>query len=107
MLDIVPITDFLNIRMRCTIHSTSSGTVVGIPREKKLVRLYIQLTTTKKGDGKKVDRSKINPQTIFESAQQIMRPYKITYRYSDWWTAYQIGQRVGNSVSLRERVFGR
>jgi phenol 2-monooxygenase len=89
VLDIVPITDFPNIRMRCAIYSTSSGTVVGIPRENKLVRLYIQLTTTKKGDGKKVDRS------------------KITYRYSDWWTAYQIGQRVGNSFSLRERVFGR
>ena len=59
------------------------------------------------GDGKKVDRSKINPQTILESAQRIVRLHKITYRYCDWWTAYQIGQRVGNSFSLRERVFGR
>lgn len=105
VLDIVPITDFPDIRMRCAIYSASSGTVMVIPRENKLVRLYIQLTTTEKGDGKKVDRSKINPQTILESAQRIMRPYKITYRYCDWWTAYQIGQRVGNSFSLKERVF--
>jgi hypothetical protein len=55
-----------------------------------------------------------------------MRPYKIDYRYCDWWTgkllsleagfidvqmltfmtaAYQIGQRVGDSFSLKERVF--
>ena len=106
VLDIVPITDFPDIRMRCAIHSATSGSVMVIPRENKLVRLYIQLTTTEKEDGgKKVDRSKINPQTILESAQRIMRPYEITYRYCDWWTAYQIGQRVGDSFSLRERVF--
>lgn len=68
VLDIVPITDFPDIRMRCAIHSASSGTVMVIPRENKLVRLYIQLTTTEKGEGgKKADRNKINPQTILES----------------------------------------
>lgn len=46
VLDIIPITDFPDIRMRCAIHSASSGSVMVIPRESKLVRLYIQLTTT-------------------------------------------------------------
>ncbi|OCT53145.1 Phenol 2-monooxygenase [Cladophialophora carrionii] len=106
VLDIVPITDFPDIRMRCAIHSESSGSVMVIPRENKLVRLYIQLTTTENaGGGKKADRSKINPESILASAQKIMRPYKITYRYCDWWTAYQIGQRVGDSFSLKERIF--
>ena len=79
-----------------------------IPRENKLVRLYIQLTTTNVEDGssgKKFDRSTITPETIIASAQRIIQPYKIEYRYLDWWTAYQIGQRVGNSFSLNERVF--
>lgn len=86
VLDIVPITDFPDIRMRCAIHSANSGSVMVIPRENKLVRLYIQLTTTEKiGEGgAKADRSKINPQTILESAQRIMAPYKITYRVLDW-----------------------
>lgn len=108
VLDIVPITDFPDIRMRCAIHSESSGSVMVIPRENKLVRLYIQLTTTNADDGtagKKFDRSTITPDTIIASAQRIMRPYKIDYRYLDWWTAYQIGQRVGDSFSLKERVF--
>lgn len=108
VLDIVPITDFPDIRMRCAIHSESSGSVMVIPRESKLVRLYIQLTTTNADDGKggkKFDRSTITPETIIASAQRIMRPYKIDYRYLDWWTAYQIGQRVGDSFSLKERVF--
>lgn len=40
-----------DIRMRCAIHSVSSGSVMVIPRENRLVRLYIQLTTTEKGGG--------------------------------------------------------
>lgn len=107
VLDVIPITDFPDIRMRCAIHSESSGSVMVIPRESKLVRLYIQLTTTNQdGQGaQKYDRSQITPETIIASAQRIMRPYKIDYRYLDWWTAYQIGQRVGDSFSYRERVF--
>lgn len=108
VLDIIPITDFPDIRMRCAIHSASSGSVMVIPRENKLVRLYIQLTTTEKNaanGGAKYDRSKITPEYILECAQNIMAPYKITYRYCDWWTAYQIGQRVGTRFSARERIF--
>lgn len=34
-----------------------------------------------------------------------MAPYKLTYEYCDWWTAYQIGQRVGSNFSKNDRVF--
>ncbi|KAL4892418.1 FAD binding domain-containing protein [Aspergillus ambiguus] len=107
VLDIVPITDFPDIRMRCAIHSENSGSVMVIPRENKLVRLYIQLTTTAHngGNGGRADRSQINPDVIIQAAQRIMAPYKISYRKLDWWTAYQIGQRVGTKFSARERIF--
>lgn len=106
VLDIVPITDFPDIRMRCAIHSANSGSVMVIPRENKLVRLYIQLTTTEKTEaGSRADRSKINPEDILQSAQRIMAPYKLEYRKLDWWTAYQIGQRVGTNFSASERIF--
>ncbi|KAL1873446.1 hypothetical protein VTK73DRAFT_991 [Phialemonium thermophilum] len=113
VLDIVPITDFPDIRMRCAIHSASSGSVMVIPRENKLVRLYIQLTTTEKaaaaadggGESSRVDRSKITPDLILRAAQKIMAPYHISYRKLDWWTAYQIGQRVGSRFSKNERIF--
>lgn len=108
VLDIVPITDFPDIRMRCAIQSESSGSVMVIPRENKLVRLYIQLTTTEKDGehkGAKVNRSNITPEIILQSAQRIFHPYKLSYEYCDWWTAYQIGQRVGTGFSARERIF--
>ncbi len=90
--------------MRCAIHSAESGSVMVIPREKKLVRLYIQLTEVSKNGGQ-VDRSTITPSIILQAAQRIMSPYKLTYTYCDWWTAYQIGQRVGNKFSSSDRIF--
>jgi phenol 2-monooxygenase len=42
---------------------------------------------------------------ILEAAQRTMAPYKITYEYCEWWTAYQIGQRVGSEFSKNERIF--
>ncbi|KAJ5159399.1 uncharacterized protein N7482_006403 [Penicillium canariense] len=106
VLDIVPITDFPDIRSRCAIHSANAGSVMVIPRENKLVRLYIQLHTTEHAQaGGKADRSWITPEIILQSAQRILHPYKLDYSYCDWWTAYQIGQRVGDQFSLKERVF--
>jgi phenol 2-monooxygenase len=87
VLDIVLITDFPDTRMRCAIYSHDVGSVMVIPRENKLVRLYIQLTTTGKtgkAKGAKVGRSKITPETILQSAQRILHAYKITYRELGW-----------------------
>ncbi|KAL5113249.1 hypothetical protein ACEQ8H_008889 [Pleosporales sp. CAS-2024a] len=105
VLDIIPITDFPDIRMRCAVHSASSGSLMVIPRENKLVRLYIQLTEIKPDASGRADRSKITPETIIRAARKIMAPYSLEYEYCDWWTAYQIGQRVGTSFSKNERVF--
>ena len=104
VLDIVPITNFPDIRMRCAIHSASCGSVMIIPRENKLVRLYIQLNEVNSA-GQYVDRSKVTPEIILKAAQKIISPYELTYSYCDWWTAYQIGQRVGNSFSCDDRIF--
>ncbi|KAL5402214.1 hypothetical protein PMIN03_010849 [Paraphaeosphaeria minitans] len=105
VLDIIPITDFPDIRERCAIHSASSGSLMVIPRENKLVRLYIQLTEVKPDASGRADRSQITPDIIIKAAQKILAPYKLSYKYCDWWTAYQIGQRVGTNFDYRNRVF--
>lgn len=78
---------------------------MNIPREKKLTRLYIQLTEVVTGEDGRADRSKITPNTILKAAQKIIFPYKLSYDYCDWWTAYQIGQRVGTQFSASDRIF--
>lgn len=105
VMDVIPITDFPDIRMRCAIHSAESGSLMVIPRENKLVRLYIQLKEVVPDASGRADRSKITPEFIFGAAQKILSPYKLEYEYCDWWTAYQIGQRVGTNFSAHDRVF--
>ncbi|KAI0175523.1 putative phenol 2-monooxygenase [Hypoxylon sp. FL1284] len=105
VLDIIPITDFPDIRMRCAIHSAEHGSLMVIPRENKLVRLYIQLKEVAPDASGRADRSKITPEIIFGAAQKILSPYKLDYEYCDWWTAYQIGQRVGTDFDAHKRVF--
>ncbi|KUJ13363.1 uncharacterized protein LY89DRAFT_622223 [Mollisia scopiformis] len=123
VLDIVPITDFPDIRKRCSIHSASDGSIMVIPREAGLVRLYIQLKKTEhipetrsaeerendqkqgKTAGPRVDRSKITPEAILETARKIFAPYTLDVAETQWFTAYQIGQRVAAKFQKLERVF--
>ncbi|KAI0594064.1 phenol hydroxylase [Biscogniauxia sp. FL1348] len=105
VMDIIPITDFPDIRMRCAIHSAENGSLMVIPRENKLVRLYIQLKEVTPDASGRADRSKITPDLIFSAAKKILSPYNIDYEYCDWWTAYQIGQRVGTDFDAHRRVF--
>jgi phenol 2-monooxygenase (NADPH) len=91
--------------MRCAIHSAENGSLMVIPRENKLVRLYIQLKEVAPDASGRADRSKITPDLIFGAAKKILQPYKLDYQYCDWWTAYQIGQRVGTDFSSQNRIF--
>ncbi|KAH7626048.1 FAD binding domain-containing protein [Sordaria sp. MPI-SDFR-AT-0083] len=105
VMDIIPITDFPDIRNRCAVHSAENGSLMVIPRENRMVRLYIQLKEVVPDASGRADRSKITPDLIFRAAQKIIAPYKLDYEYCDWWTAYQIGQRIGNSFDVHNRVF--
>ena len=100
VLDIIPITDFPDIRMRCAIHSAESGSLMVIPREKKLVRLYIQLKEVTPDANGRADKSKITPSTILGAAQKILSPYKLDYEYCDWWTAYQVSRHALTRIHL-------
>lgn len=104
VLDCVPLTNFPDIRSRCAIHSANSGSVMIIPQERDLVRLYIQLPIVVKV-GDKLDRSKINPGSILAAAQAIFYPYTIETDLVEWFTAYEIGQRLTESFSKFDRIF--
>lgn len=56
------------------------------PRENRLTRLYIQLSE----EGSKYDRSQITPELMLEKAQAILKPYKLDFKYCDWWSVYQV-----------------
>lgn len=105
VLDGVPVTDFPDIRCRCAIHS-HKGSIMIIPREHGLVRLYIQLEDIQRIEGGRIDRSKITPELILKSANNVFAPYKIDMDSIKWFTAYQIGQRVATAFEdSARRIF--
>lgn len=84
--------------MRCVIHSASNGSIMVIPRERNLVRLYIQLASIRPVKGERFDRSKGSQELIFEAAQKILHPYRISYEYCEWCTVYQVWRNLQFAV---------
>ncbi|KAL8910211.1 MAG: hypothetical protein Q9171_004484, partial [Xanthocarpia ochracea] len=76
-----------------------SGTIMIIPREDRLVRIYCQLSAMVPGSDGRSDRSRITPDTILQAAQKIMKPYKLEYKYRDWWTVYQVKYNESNDYN--------
>jgi phenol 2-monooxygenase (NADPH) len=76
---------------------------LNIPREGRLNRLYIQLNSDSKANS--FDREQVSPESMLKMAQHILSPYKIDFRYCDWWSIYRIGQRIAPNFSVGERIF--
>ncbi|KAH9057459.1 FAD binding domain-containing protein [Lactarius vividus] len=110
VVDIVPseVTDFPDIRNKSAIHSTNGSCMV-IPREGDKIRLYIQLSDTDAVNPQtgRVDLGRYDPERLLKVANKIFRPYTIhaVPDQIDWWTIYQIGQRVASRFTANERVF--
>ncbi|TBU43844.1 thioredoxin-like protein [Dichomitus squalens] len=108
VVDIVPDTDFPDIRNWTFIHS-NQGTLMNIPREGDLIRFYIQLSSDTdfvNRETGRVDLTKASPDRIMEAAAKIMQPYRVVRVGNvEWWTVYIIGQRVAQTFSVKDRVF--
>ena len=104
VLDMIPLTNFPDIRMRCAVHSANAGSVMVIPQPKGLVRLYIQLPIQVK-PGEYLDRSQITPESILSTARKILHPYTLETEHIEWYTGYHIGQRMTESFGRANRMF--
>lgn len=106
VVDIVPKTNFPDIRNKTAIHS-NNGSCMIVPREGDLVRLYLQLTDKKFLDPAtgRVDKDKVSPEKLMEVAQKTFFPYTIEAVSFDTWTLYVIGQRVASKFSVNDRIF--
>ncbi|GAA5934705.1 hypothetical protein JCM1841_001782 [Sporobolomyces salmonicolor] len=104
VLDMIPKTNFPDIRSRCAIHSANAGSVMVIPQERDLVRLYIQLPIQVK-PGEYLDKSKVTPEGILDTARKIFHPYTLDTDHIDWFTGYHIGQRLTESFGKYNRIF--
>ena len=92
VMDVLAVTDFPDIRVKCAISSAEEGNILIIPREGGyLVRLYIELGEV--GDAGLHKRS-VTPDKLTEVANRILHPYSVELRDVGWWSVYEIGQRL-------------
>lgn len=88
--------------MKCTIHS-EHGSIMVIPREDNMVRLYIQIASSTDKDWH--PRKTATEEEVQAAAKKILQPYTITWERVEWYSVYPIGQGIANKYTLDNRVF--
>ncbi|MCJ1375608.1 hypothetical protein MMC20_006845, partial [Loxospora ochrophaea] len=88
--------------MKCTIHS-DHGSIMIIPRENNLVRLYIQIASSTDKDWN--PRKQASTEEVQASAKRILSPYYIEWERVEWYSVYPIGQGIAEKYTLDHRVF--
>lgn len=93
VMDILPITDFPDIRFKSAIQSADAGNILLIPREGGyLVRLYVDL-----GEVTDANRAFVRGMTandVIAVANRVLRPYTINAVQTAWFSVYEVAQRV-------------
>ncbi|CAJ2510715.1 Uu.00g063400.m01.CDS01 [Anthostomella pinea] len=102
VMDAVVKTDFPDIKMKCTIHS-EHGSIMVIPREDNMVRLYIQIASSTDDDWN--PRKTATEEEVQASAKRILSPYSIEWERVEWYSVYPIGQGISEKYTLDHRVF--
>jgi phenol 2-monooxygenase (NADPH) len=93
VMDVLAVTDFPDIRVKCAISSANEGNILIIPREGGyLARIYIELDEV--ADKEMVDQRAVTPERLANVANRILHPYTIEIKDVGWWSVYQIGQRL-------------
>ncbi|MEM7377971.1 MAG: FAD-dependent monooxygenase [Pseudomonadota bacterium] len=93
VMDVLAVTDFPDIRLKCAVQSAAHGSLLIIPREGgHLVRLYIELDSLH-GSERAGDRG-VDSAHLTRRAQAILSPYRFEVKAVAWCSAYEVGQRV-------------
>ncbi|GFF94051.1 phenol 2-monooxygenase [Aspergillus udagawae] len=98
VLDIIPLTDFPDIRKRFIIKS-KYGTLMMIPRERKLVRVYVELPPSSADRY----RAEHNADILMEQLTPSFPPS--TLYLNTQVNNNQVGQRICRKISLHNRIF--
>jgi phenol 2-monooxygenase (NADPH) len=93
VMDVLAVTDFPDVRMKCLIQSAQEGNILLIPREGGyLFRIYVELDKLKANE--RVSNRNITIDRLIAAAQRILHPYRLEVKEVPWWSVYEIGQRL-------------
>lgn len=101
-------TDFPDIWSKTLVYQQELGSILIIPRERNMTRLYIELKSPGSsgsaagggagglgGASGKADRQP-GQEFVMQRAREIMAPFTVRWKYIEWFGRYQIGQRVAS-----------
>ncbi len=92
VMDVLAVTDFPDIRTKCSIHS-EAGSILLIPREGGyLFRMYVDLGEIAPEDHHNVRQTSI--EQIIAKANDILHPYTLDVRNVAWHSVYEVGHRL-------------
>ncbi|WP_308798868.1 FAD-binding monooxygenase [Agromyces silvae] len=92
VMDVLAVTDFPDIRTKCSIQS-EAGNILLIPREGGyLFRMYVDLGEVGADDHGAVRQTTI--EQIIARANEIMHPYTLDVRNVAWHSVYEVGHRL-------------
>ncbi|PYH55136.1 uncharacterized protein BO96DRAFT_435470 [Aspergillus niger CBS 101883] len=96
VLDGIIDTDFPDLWSKVAVRSHTAGSILWIPRERGMTRLYVELSST---DGERVDRAKATPEYVMARAREAMQPFRLEWKFIEWFGNYVVGQRVARRFS--------
>jgi phenol 2-monooxygenase len=92
VMDVLAVTDFPDIRTKCSIQS-EAGNILLIPREGGyLFRMYVDLGEIAPEDHHGVRQTTI--EQIIAKANEILHPYTLDVRNVAWHSVYEVGHRL-------------
>ncbi|KAI8628548.1 FAD binding domain-containing protein [Xylariaceae sp. FL1651] len=80
-------TDFPDIWSKTIVFSEEHGSVLIIPRERNMTRIYIEMKLSSSA-------KTLGQEFVMNQAQLILTPYRIQWRSIEWFGNYQVAQRV-------------
>lgn len=93
VMDVLAVTDFPDIRLKCAIQSGAGGSILLIPREGgHLFRMYVDLGETDPDTHHDVRSTTI--EQIIAKANAILHPYTLDVRDVAWHSVYEVGHRL-------------
>jgi len=95
VMDILAVTDFPDIRIKCAIQSSNFGNIMIIPREGGyLVRFYVDLGEVDP-DNRATVRN-MQPEDVIAIANSVLHPYTLEVKEVAWFSIYEVGQRLAD-----------
>jgi phenol 2-monooxygenase len=91
VIDGVLDTNFPDLWSKVAVQSEELGSILIIPRERNLTRMYIELRWSSEEATLKERQTQ---ELVQKRACEIMHPYRLNWKSVEWFGRYQVGQRV-------------